>query len=185
MVLGFDSLEEYVESNPFFGATVGRYAGRIEGAVLSVDGTSPRQLPVSDGESIGRNCLHGGTTGFDKVVWAASVAGDATVKLTHVSPDGDQGFPGEVHVSLSYTLTAEGGLLLEYGATTTATTPLSLTNHTYFNLRGAGDIRGHTLHLSAPVFFPVTPDGIPTGEERSVEGSARDFASEARVLGPA
>lgn len=170
VVLGFDRLEPYLREHPYFGCTVGRYANRIAGARFALDGRVYR-LPRTEGS----NCLHGGRQGFDKVLWRARVAGPATVRFVHVSEGGDQGFPGRLRVALTLSLTANNELRLEYAARTDAPTAINLTNHTYFNLAGSGDIRAHRLQIAADFYTPKGPDYVPTGEIRSVVGTPFDF----------
>jgi aldose 1-epimerase len=175
IVLGFDSLDAYVAHSPYFGATVGRYANRIANGRFTLDGVT-YDLPRNNGP----NTLHGGPLGFDKAAWDAEpfVTGQgAGVTFTHVSPDGDQGFPGTVHVRVTYTLTSGNTLVIDYAATTDRATPINLTNHAYFNLRGAGtgDILGHVVRIRASRYTPVDAALIPTGELASVEGTPFDF----------
>ncbi|MBQ6533750.1 MAG: galactose mutarotase, partial [Opitutales bacterium] len=145
VVLGFDNIEDYETKSPYFGAVVGRYGNRIGGAKFSIDGRE-YNLPKNNGEA----CLHGGNVGFDKKVWNAksSTTDDAAVlTLTVLSPDGDQGFPGNLNATVIYTLNNRNELVVEYKATTDAPTVCNLTNHTYFNLAGAGNgnILNHEL----------------------------------------
>ncbi len=177
VTLGFDNLHAYEKESPFFGCIVGRFGNRIAGGRFEIDGT-PYQLPTNEHPAGGNaGTLHGGPVGFDKHVWQASVEGE-TLVLTHTSPDGDQGFPGELAVTVRYRL--EGGaLVMEYEAETTAATHVNLTNHAYFNLEGeaSGDILGHTLTLNAGHYTPVNVSLIPTGELRSVTGTPFDFTT--------
>jgi aldose 1-epimerase len=175
IVLGFDSLEGYLHDPPYFGAVVGRYANRIAGGRFTLDGHE-YQLPVNNGP----NSLHGGTRGFDKVVWRAeSFENDSSsgVVLSFTSPDGDMGYPGRLDVRVSYTLTDSNELLVDYYATTDKATPINLSQHSYFNLAGdaARDILGHQLQLAASRYTPVDSTLIPTGELAPVEGSPFDF----------
>ena len=159
------------------GATVGRFANRIDGAHFLLDGVGYSLVPNE-----GRNQLHGGPGGFSTVVWdVADVTPDA-ITLTHVSPDGDQGYPGTLTVTATYSL-IEGGAQVEYTATTDAPTVVNLTAHPYFNLGGA-TIESHLLTMPCSAYTPTRPDLIPTGEVRSVEGSAVDFRH-GRLLGEA
>ncbi|HET8656243.1 MAG TPA: aldose epimerase family protein, partial [Longimicrobiaceae bacterium] len=152
VVLGFDSLSDYEAKSPYFGATIGRYANRIAGGRFTVDGKQ-YQAPINDG----KNSLHGGTKGFDKRVWSAeSFRTDSTsgVLFTRTSPNGEEGYPGNMRVSVRYTLTPENALVMDYEATTDAPTVVNLTNHAYFNLagEGSGDILGHVVQINASHF---------------------------------
>jgi len=182
VVLGHEGLGAYVEGTPYFGAIVGRYANRIAAGRFTLDGVE-YQLATNDGP----NHLHGGKRGFDKVVWSAepySTGSEAGVVLTHVSPDGDEGYPGELSVRVTYALTADGELRIDYEATTDAPTIVNLTHHGYWNLAGhdSGDILGHELTIPARRFTPVNETLIPTGELRPVEGTPFDFR-EATAIG--
>ena len=173
IVLGFDTLAEYIDHNPFFGALCGRYANRIANGKFTLDGVA-YQVAQNDGQ----NHLHGGQRGFDKVVWQAEEAGDADsaiLKLTYLSQDGEEGYPGNLAVEVTYTLNNANELRVDYAATTDKATILNLTNHSYFNLSGAPDILGHTLTLNADCFTPVDTTLIPIGELRSVAGTPLDF----------
>lgn len=170
VLLGFPHLQGYVSDKRYFGAVVGRVANRIAGGRFSVEGTH-YQLDTNNGP----NSLHGGLKGFNKAVWQASAV-DQGVCLSLTSPDGDQGFPGEVQLSVTYTL--QGATLsAEYRARSSKTTPINLTNHAYFNLAGqsAADIYDHEVTISAQSYLPVDDTSIPTGEVRSVEGSPFDL----------
>ncbi len=170
VVLGCDSVKEYVEQTAHFGGIIGRYANRIAHGTFQLDGQT-YSIPKNDGD----NALHGGTRGFDKVVWAAKQIPDG-VELTYVSKDGDQGFPGTLTTTVRYTLSG-GALRMEYSATTDKDTVLNLTNHSYFNLKGQGngDVLGHVLKIDASRITPVDATLIPTGELKSVEGTPFDF----------
>jgi aldose 1-epimerase len=175
IVLGFDNLEGYLKDSPYFGAIVGRYANRIAKGRFLLGGRS-YQLPVNNGP----NSLHGGTAGFDKVVWRATAFENDTaagVVLSHVSPDGDMGYPGRMDVQVTYTLTDGDALVVDYQATTTKPTPVNLSQHSYFNLAGDGqrDILGHVLQLDADRYTPVDSTLIPTGELAPVAGTPFDF----------
>ena len=169
VVLGFDNLAGYLQKppEPFFGALVGRYGNRIGGASFTLDGTQ-YTLPKNDGQ----NTLHGGTRGFDKAVWQAKPIGNDSVQLKHLSKDGDQGFPGNLSVTVVYTLTDNNELKIDYSATTDKDTVVNLTNHSYFNLAGAGvgDVLGDIVMINADRFTPVDKSLIPTGELRKVGG---------------
>jgi aldose 1-epimerase len=173
VVLGFDKLDDYLTNSPFFGAIVGRYGNRIAKAKFTLEG-STYTLATNNGP----NSLHGGIRGFDKVLWQArhftSHDGQA-LELKYVSKDGEEGFPGTLSVTALYTLTPANELRLEFTATTDKATVANLTQHSYFNLAGKGDILNHVLFLNADKFTPVDSTLIPTGELRSVAGTPFDF----------
>jgi aldose 1-epimerase len=181
VVLGFDSLDGYLGPHPFFGVLVGRYGNRIGNARFTLDGKT-YTLAKNNGD----NTLHGGLKGFDKYVWAtrevASPDGLA-IELTHVSPDGDEGYPGALSVTVRYTWTDANGLRIDYTATCDKPTVLNLTNHSYFNLSAGASstILDHTLHLLADKYTPVDKGLIPTGELRAVAGTPFDFTKARRV----
>ena len=170
VVLGYDSLDGYLANSPFFGALVGRYANRIGGAKFVLDGKT-YSTPKNDGV----NTLHGGPKGIDKAVWRAKEIPHG-IELTHVSPDGDSGFPGNLTIVVRYTLSGKD-LKIEYSATTDKDTVINLTHHSYFNLKGQGegDILQHQLQLNASRFTPVDDNLIPTGELAPVAGTPFDF----------
>ena len=168
IVLGFETLEEYVKTPRYFGPLIGRHANRIGMGKFSLNGVD-YQLPQNNGE----NHLHGGFKGFDKRVWNASEDG-GVLRLSYLSKDGEEIYPGNLTANVSYKLT-ENQLSLEYRATTDADTIVNLTNHSYFNLKGEGTILDHELTLNADSFTPVSEDLIPTGEIRSVEATPMDF----------
>ncbi|HVS66287.1 MAG TPA: aldose epimerase family protein [Thermoanaerobaculia bacterium] len=173
VVLGFDTLDRYLEGSPYFGATVGRYGNRIAGGRFTLDGVE-HALTINDGP----NHLHGGVTGFDKVLWAGEPfesEDGAGVALTYTSPDGEQGYPGTLEIEVRYLLNDENELIVDYRATTDAPTPLNPTHHSYFNLAGAGSILGHELMIAASRYTPVDETLIPTGELANVEGTPFDF----------
>jgi len=175
IVTGFDTLDGYLTRSRFFGAVAGRYANRIANARFTLDGRV-YELAANNG----KNHLHGGRRGFDKVVWKGSPfqRGDEVgVVLTHVSPDGDEGYPGTLNVSVTYTLTARNELIIDYRATTDKATPINLTNHSYFNLAGdgQGDILRHLLTIDADRYTPTDETQIPTGELAPVAGTPFDF----------
>jgi len=159
VVLGFADLDGYLDHpEPFLGALIGRYANRIAGARFPLDGVTyalePNNAP---------NSLHGGSGGFDKRVWEVTPAGEHGVRLSRVSPHGEEGFPGRLEVSATYTLDASGSLRIAYEAGTDAPTVVNLTNHSYWNLAGSGDASGHELRIAAGRYTPVDADLIPTG----------------------
>lgn len=173
IVLGLDSLEEYVQHDAYFGALIGRYANRIADGRFTLDGKS-YQLAINDGE----NHLHGGPEGFDRRNWDMSTfvtPDSAGVVLELVSPDGDQGYPGTLEARVTYELTNENKLDMRFAATTDQPTVVNLTQHSYFNLAGAGDILDHRLMINAEHFTPVGAGLIPTGEVQPVAGTAFDF----------
>ncbi len=172
VVLGFETLEEYVEKSPFFGCITGRYANRIAKGKFTLNGAA-YTLAQNDGP----NHLHGGVKGFDKVVWSAQEKSDDGLELTYLSKDGEEGYPGNLSVEVTYTLTNDDELRIDYLATSDEDTVIKLTNHTYFNLAdgGAGDILGHELMINADRFTPVDGTQIPTGELRSVAATPMDF----------
>src|SRR5271168_4386369 len=170
VVLGCDSVEKYIAQTAHFGGIVGRYANRIAHGTFQLDGRA-YSIPKNDGD----NALHGGIRGFDKMVWSAKQIKDG-VELTYVSKDGEQGFPGTLTTTVSYTLSGNA-LRIEYSATTDKDTVLNLTNHSYFNLagQGRGDILGQVLKIDASRMTPVDATLIPTGELMPVEGTPFDF----------
>jgi aldose 1-epimerase len=175
VVLGYDSLKDYVRASPYFGAIIGRYGNRIAGGRFSLDGRT-----YTLARNNGPNHLHGGLRGFDKVVWGVepfeSRDGVGLV-LQYASPDGEEGYPGTVQAQVTYTLTDRNELIFDYHATTDRATPVNLTQHSYFNLAGDGkrDILGHVVTLNADHFTPVDSTLIPTGEIKSVTGTPFDF----------
>ncbi len=183
IVLGFDSVEGYTQTPapPYFGATIGRYGNRIGGAKFMLDGKT-YTLAKNDGA----NSLHGGIKGFDKVMWTAkprATEAGQSLDLTYLSKDGEEGYPGNLNVTVTYTLTSANEIRIHYTATTDQDTVLNLTNHSYFNLSGpasggssaSGDILDHMLTINADRFTPVDSGLIPTGELRKVDGTPFDF----------
>ncbi len=172
VVLGFDTVDGYVKTTSYFGALIGRYGNRIGGAQFKLGGVEYK-LPKNDGQ----NSLHGGSPGFDKRVWTARELPDGGLELTYLSKDGENGYPGNLRAVVAYHLTDANELRIDYSATTDKPTVVNLTNHSYFNLKGAGsgDILGHLLTLNASRFTPVDSGLIPTGELRSVAGTPFDF----------
>jgi aldose 1-epimerase len=175
VVLGFNTLPEYLAGHPFFGALVGRYGNRIAGARFTLNGREYR-LAANDGA----NHLHGGLAGFDKKLWEAEPIRDERevgVKLTYLSPDGEEGYPGNLAATVTYRLNGQNELSVHYEATTDRPTVVNLTQHTYFNLagEGSGTILEHEMMIQADRVTAVGPDLIPTGELRPVAGTALDF----------
>jgi aldose 1-epimerase len=177
IVLGHDDFDGYLVNPPYFGAIVGRYANRIANGTFTLDGVK-YTLPKNDGQ----NTLHGGLIGFNKVIWEAKEFKNQKgvgVAFNYLSKDGEEGFPGNLKVKVSYTLTNENQLIIDYEATTDKATPLNLTQHTYFNLAGEGngDILAHEVMLNADRFTPADKTLIPTGEIRPVKGTPLDFTT--------
>ncbi len=175
VVLGYDNLGDYLKDSPYFGALIGRYGNRIGHARFVLDGVE-YTLAANDGQ----NHLHGGLKGFDKVIWKAEPVREAKavgVRLTYFSPEGEEGYPGNLTTTVVYRLTEDDELRIDYEATTDKPTVVNLTHHSYFNLagQGSGDILGHLLQIQAERFTPVDPELIPTGELRRVEGTPFDF----------
>ncbi|MFL5620348.1 MAG: aldose epimerase family protein [Gemmatimonadaceae bacterium] len=177
VTLGYDTLPEYEKDKSYLGALVGRYANRIRAGRFSLDG---RVYTLA--QNAGGNHLHGGRRGFNKAVWTVEPfekGDDVGLVLQHLSPDGDEGYPGTLRVRVTYRLTATGELAIDFLATSDAATPVNLTQHAYFNLAGSGsgDILDHVLELNASRFTPVDAMLIPTGELRSVRGTPFDFST--------
>ncbi|MFJ8195771.1 aldose epimerase family protein [Streptomyces sp. NPDC096152] len=170
VVLGFPGLDGYLDHpGPYFGALVGRYANRIAGGRFALDGRT-HTLARNDGD----NSLHGGERGFDKRVWEVTPVAHG-VRLSRVSPHGEEGFPGRLEVTATYTLDESGALRIAYEAVTDAPTVVNLTNHSYWNLSGSGDTAGHALRLAASRYTPVGAGLIPAGGPREVAGTRFDF----------
>jgi aldose 1-epimerase len=175
VALGFETLAEYVEKSPYFGCIAGRYANRIARGKFTLDGVA---YTLAQNEGV--NHLHGGERGFDKAVWRAqekSAPDGAGLVLAYLSADGEEGYPGNLAVQVTYTLTDDDELRIDYTAATDEPTIVNLTNHTYFNLAdgGAGDVLGHELMIDADAFIPVDETQIPTGELRPVASTPMDF----------
>ncbi|WBL23782.1 aldose epimerase family protein [Zunongwangia sp. HRR-M8] len=180
VILGFDSLSQYTSEHPYFGALIGRYGNRIAEGKFSLDGEE-YQLPQNDGE----NSLHGGDQGFDKVIWTAEVPSDSTsLILKYTSKDGEMGYPGNLDVTVTYTLNEDNSLDVAYEAESDKKTIVNLTQHSYFNLTGNFEetILDHEVVINADEFLPVDETLIPTGELRKVEGTPFDF-TEAKKVG--
>ncbi|NHZ82167.1 galactose-1-epimerase [Massilia sp. CCM 8695] len=173
ITLGFDSVTPYVEESPYFGALIGRYGNRLRDGRFTLDGQVV-QLPVNDGA----HHLHGGALGYHRVLWRAipfQEGESVGVTLIYRSPDGEQGYPGTLDVTVVYELTAADELVVAFDAVTDKATPVNLTQHAYFNLAGGGDILGHVLRIDADAITPIDSTLIPTGELAPVAGSAFDF----------
>jgi aldose 1-epimerase len=173
VVLGYDDLDSYVKNSPYFGALIGRYGNRIAGGKFALDGTTYTMVTNN-----GPNTLHGGLKGFDKRVWKARAKESAEgpqLVLKYRSADGEEGFPGNLEVTATWTLTQDNSLQLEYHAVTDKDTVVNLTHHGYFNLAGKGDILDHVVMMPADRFTPVDATLIPTGELRPVENTPFDF----------
>lgn len=180
VVLGYDNLDSYVEDTPYFGAITGRYANRIAAGRFEIDGTT-YELPVNNGP----NSLHGGIKGFDKVIWTGepTAPGDG-VAFTYVSADGEEGYPGKLDATVTYTWTDANELKIEYLASTDKPTVINLTNHSYFNLNdgGASPILDHELTINADRYTPVADAGaIPTGELAPLDDSPLDFRAATKI----
>ena len=175
VVLGYDSLSDYEKGSPYFGALIGRYGNRIADGSFTLDDQTYTLV-----QNDGKNHLHGGTKGFDKVVWNADSKiedNKAVLQLHYLSQDMEEGYPGNLHTEVVYTLTNDNMLEVAYKATTDKKTVVNLTQHAYFNLSGAKDILDHELLLQAPRYLPIDETLIPTGEIASVEGTPFDFTS--------
>jgi aldose 1-epimerase len=173
VVLGLSTLEEYLKQKTFFGAIIGRYGNRIANAQFTLDGQT-YTLNANDST----NSLHGGNVGFNMRVWKAQEIlreGEVGVSLTYLSPDGEEGYPGNLSVTVDYTLSQNSELLIDYSATTDKATVVNLTNHSYFNLAGSGSVYDHILMINADKYNPVDAKLIPTGELAPVSGTPFDF----------
>ena len=181
MVLGLNTLDEYLKGHPYFGAIIGRYGNRIAKGQFKLGGTEYK-LAVNNGE----NHLHGGIKGFDKVVWDAKPSNNkagATLTLSYLSKDGEEGYPGNLKITVAYILTNNNELKIVYSASTDKDTVVNLTHHSYFNLAGEGngDILGHQLQLNAAKFTPTDAGSIPTGELLAVRGTPFDFTKSTAI----
>ena len=179
VALGYDSLSGYRQpGNPYFGVLVGRYGNRIANAKFTLDGKE-YTLAANNGP----NTLHGGLKGFDKVVWTVKSFDDASLSLSYLSKDGEEGYPGNLSVDVTYSLSDDNGLKIEYTAVTDKATPLNLTNHCYFNLSAGADstILDHELMLKADKYTPVNRTLIPTGKIDDVKGTPMDFTTSKKI----
>jgi aldose 1-epimerase len=175
VVLGYESLDGYLQkANPYFGALIGRYGNRIAHGKFTLDGKTYTLATNNNG-----NSLHGGNKGFDKVVWTAEKQGDNSLKLTYHSKDGEEGYPGNLDVTVVYTLTADNSVKIDYTATTDKATPVNLTNHAYYNLSAGMDstILDNELQINANKYTPVDSLLIPTGQIADVKGTPFDFTT--------
>jgi len=175
VVVGMSSAKGFkTATEPYFGATIGRVGNRIAKGKFTLEGQQ-YQVPLNNG----KNALHGGVKGFQDVVWNAEKTNENTLVFTYVSPDGEQGFPGNLNVKVTYTITDDYAVKMEYEATTDKTTVVNLTNHAFFNLNGegSGTILNHELQIYADKFTPVDEGLIPTGELKSVKNTPFDFTS--------
>jgi len=180
IVLGYDNLQQYLDNNPYFGAIIGRFGNRIAKGQFELDGKK-YQLATNDGD----NHLHGGGQGFDKKLWQIKPfqhENSVGVELSYLSVDGEEGYPGNLQVKVIYTLTNTNELQMQFQATTDLTTPVNLTQHSYFNLAGSGSILEHQLEIPAAQITPVGAGLIPTGELQAVEGTPFDFRT-AKAIG--
>jgi aldose 1-epimerase len=169
VIVGCKTPEDYYGDNPYFGATIGRYGNRIGGGQFSLNG-----ILYEIEKNEGNNTLHGGFCGFDRVIWDAKIDGDRLL-LSHLSPDGACGFPGNLSVTVAFSLSDENELKIEYTATTDKDTVCNLTNHTYFNIGGQDTVLGHTLWLNARQITPVDEELIPHGEYMDIDGTPYSF----------
>ena len=180
VVLGYDNLDGYIKSTPYFGALIGRYGNRIAFGKFSLGGKSytlaTNNVP---------NALHGGLKGFDKVVWEVvrerATDNEASLELSYLSKDGEEGYPGNLKVTATYTLTEDNALRVDFSATTDKPTVVNLTHHSYFNFAGKGDILNHEVMINADKFTPVDGGLIPTGELRPVKGTPFDFTTPHKI----
>jgi len=173
IVLGHDTAAEYADGGPYFGAAIGRFGNRIKDGKFTLDG-----VDYTLAQNNGPNALHGGLRGFDKVIWDTEILQDKNaIRMTYISADGEEGFPGEVTTVMTYTLSEDNELIIDYTAESTKATPLNLTNHSYFNLAGhdSGSAAGQLMTINADAFLPTDATAIPTGEEFLVDGTPFDF----------
>jgi aldose 1-epimerase len=181
VVLGFDNLQSYLDGHPYFGCIVGRCTNRIAGSKFKLDGEIYRLA-----NNVGDDHLHGGIVGFDKKVWYAKeirYGDEAGIELNYISPDGEEGYPGELSVTVTYLLTPNREFKIRYFAETTRPTPVNLTHHSYFNLKGAGngDMLDHELMINADRYNVISDKLLPTGELRHVAGTPMDFRQPKKI----
>lgn len=179
VVLGFDRFEGYLGDSPYFGCLVGRFANRIANGEFQLD-----DAVFTVAQNDGQNHLHGGLQGFDKVVWQAepfTATAEVGLKLSYRSRDGEEGYPGDLGVHVTYTLANDNALRIDYQATSSKPTIVNLTNHTYFNLAGGGNILDHEISINAKQFTAIDETLIPTGELRAVAGTPLDFTHPTRI----
>jgi aldose 1-epimerase len=174
IVLGYESPAKYLTGSPYFGAMIGRFGNRIRAGKFSLEGKE-----YSLATNNGANALHGGPSGFHNVFWSVRPTSQSSLEMNYVSPDGEEGYPGTLTVKVTYTLSPENELVIDYHATTDKTTIVNLTHHSYFNLAGDGhgDILNHRLRIDADRFCPVMPGLIPTGQLMPVNGTPFDFTT--------
>jgi aldose 1-epimerase len=174
VVLGFDNVADYIKDSPYFGAVVGRYGNRIAGGKFSLDGKNYTLAAQNNGQH-----LHGGLKGFDKKVWKTSAKKDGSITFSYLSKDGEEGFPGNLEIQVTYTLNEDNAISMDYVAKTDQATVLNICNHSYFNLAGNAkrDVLAHKIQLNAPFFIPIDKVLIPTGEIKSVTGGPFDFTT--------
>lgn len=178
VVLGFDNVDDYIKDSPYFGAIVGRYGNRIAAGKFSLDGKSYTLAAQNNGQH-----LHGGLKGFDKKVWKTVSQQPGSLTLSYLSKDGEEGFPGNLEIQVTYTLSEDNAISMDYVAKTDQATVLNICNHSYFNLTGnvKRDVLDHSIQLNAPFFIPVDKVLIPTGEVKSVKGGPFDFTSAKKI----
>ncbi|MFL0246372.1 aldose epimerase family protein [Candidatus Clostridium stratigraminis] len=178
VVLGFDKLEDYKKEGPYFGAIIGRYANRIAKGSFNLNGIEYK-LEINNGP----NHLHGGLKGFDKVIWEPRILETGGLELSYISKDMEESYPGNLEVKVTYTLTEDNSLKIDYFALSDKDTIVNLTNHSYFNLSGhaSGNILNHKVYINADKFTAADKDSIPTGELREVEGTPMDFTKLKKV----
>jgi aldose 1-epimerase len=178
VVLGFENVADYIKDSPYFGAIVGRYGNRIAAGKFSLDGKSYTLAAQNNGQH-----LHGGLKGFDKKVWKMIGKKEGSITLSYLSVDGEEGFPGNLEIQVTYTLSEDNAISMDYSAKTDRATVLNICNHSYFNLSGNAkrDVLDHVIQLNAPHFIPVDKVLIPTGEVKSVKGGPFDFTSPKKI----
>jgi aldose 1-epimerase len=180
IVAGFDNFDQYFKPEPYFGATIGRYGNRIGNARFTLD-DKEYKLAANNGP----NSLHGGLKGFDKRLWKSELlapkTGQQSVRFTYTSKDGEEGYPGNLSVTVIYTLTDQNALRIDYNATTDKPTVVNLTNHSYFNLAGSGDVLDHEVTILADNYTPVNDQLIPTGEIAPVRDTPLDFTNSTKI----